>query len=94
MGVDKRTTLLFWNICMRLIHDNTSTPSLLIWLQLKHGHEVSTDALFCLVALGSLSTDKQVSQFSPELGSGWSALVGSNWKPKISLFSMSKVRFK
>ena len=33
---NKRRTFWFWNICTRLIHDITSTPSLYIWLQLKH----------------------------------------------------------
>ena len=50
-------------------------------------HQVSTDASFRLVVIGSLSADEQVSQLLPELGWGWNALVGSNWKPKISLFS-------
>ena len=75
---------LFWNICTHWIHDNTSTLSLLIWLQLKHMHQVSTDALSHLVVLGSISADEQVSQLLPELGiRGWSASVGSNWKPKL-----------
>ena len=43
-------------------------------------HQVSTDDSFRLVVLGLLSADEQVSQLSPELESGWSALVGSNWK--------------
>ena len=60
-------------------------------------HQVSTDASFRLVVLGSLSADEQVSQLSPELGSGWSALVGSNWKPKTSIKTFNKedwVKFK
>ena len=72
-----------------------------IWMQFKHMHQISADALLCVVVLGSLSAEEQVSQFSPKLESGWrallEALLDSNWKPKISLFSMSKTqkrRFK
>ena len=93
MGVNIRTTFLFWNIHTRLIHDNTSTPPLLIWLQLKHMHQGSTDALLCLVVLGSLSADEQISQISPEFGiRDWSALVDSNRKPKTSLYRSSHQR--
>ena len=60
-------------------------------MQLKHMHQVSADASFRVVVLGSLAADEQVSQFLPELESGWRALLGSNWKIKISLFSMSKI---
>ena len=59
----------------------------MIWLQLKHMRQVSTDA-----CSSALSTDKQVSQRSSELESGWSDLVDSNWKPKISLFFMPKTQ--
>ena len=55
MGGNKSATVLVWNIRPRLTHDNTNTPSLLIWLQLKHMHKVSTY--------------EQVSQLSPELES-------------------------
>ena len=40
-----------------------------IWMQLKHMHKVSADASFCVVALGSLSADEQVSQLLPKLES-------------------------
>ena len=43
-------------------------------MQLKHMHKVSADASFCVVALGSLSTDEQVSQLLLELESGLRAL--------------------
>ena len=55
-------------------------------------HRVSTDASFRLVMLVSLSANEQVSQFLPELESGWSTLVGSDGKPKASLFSISKTQ--
>ena len=53
-------------------------------------YHVSAGASFRVAVFGSLSADEQVSQFSPELESGWRALVGSNCKPKISLFSNVK----
>ena len=43
-------------------------------MQLKHMHKVSADASFCVVALGSLSADEQVSQLLLELESGLRAL--------------------
>ena len=66
--VNKCATFFFWNIHTRLIHDNKSSPSLLYSnIQLKHIHQVSPDASFRVVVLGSLSADEQVSQFLPEL---------------------------
>ena len=35
-------------------------------MQLKHMHQVSADASFRVVVLGSLAADEQVSQFLPE----------------------------
>ena len=61
-------------------------------MQLKHIQQVSADASFHVVALGLLSDDEQVSYLLPELKSGWMALVGSNWKSKISLLSVSKTQ--
>ena len=70
-------TFLFWNVHTCLIQDNRSTPSLLVfdyswnsWL-----HQVSTDVLFWLKMIGSLSADEEISQLSAELESGWSTLV-------------------
>ena len=104
--VNKCTTFLFWNIRTCLIHYNKHSFVVSIWIQLKHMDQVSAGASFRVVMLGSLSADEQVSQFLPELESGWRALVGSNivyrnthcvsidygsnWKPKISLFSNVK----
>ena len=48
-------------------------------------YQVSTDASFGIVVLGSLSADEQVCQLLPELESDWNACVGSNWKPKTPL---------
>ena len=53
-------------------------------------HQSLTDISFGLAVLGSLSTDEQVFELLPEPESGWSVLVGSNLKSKVSLFSMSK----
>ena len=44
--------------------------------------------------LRTLSADGKIFQLLSELESGWSALVGSSWKPKISLFSMSNSQKK
>ena len=43
-----------------------------------------------MIRFDGLSADEKISQLPPELESSWSSLVGSNWKPKISLFSMPK----
>ena len=42
--------------------------------------------------LSLLSANEKISQLLPELESGWSHLVDLNWKPKISLFSVSKTQ--
>ena len=44
--------------------------------------------------LSSLSANEKISQLLPELESGWSPLVGLNWKPKISLFCVKNSKMK
>ena len=51
--------------------------------------------------LSSLSANEKISQLLPKLESGWSPLVGLNWKPKRFHYSLcqklkdeAQVRFK
>ena len=61
-----------------LIHDNISTPLLLIfgYSWTTSWNLVPKDASFRLKVLGSLSTDEQISQLSLEPESGWKTLLG------------------
>ena len=92
LWVNKCTTSLFWNIRTCFIHVNTGTPSLLVlgYSWNTWWHKLSTDASFRLKMLSSLFADEKISQLSPEFESGLNVLVGSNWKPETSIFSISK----
>ena len=87
-------TLLFFKKALNEVKASGLQHSFVagIWIQMKHMHQVSTDALFCLVVLGSQSADEEVFQFLPDIESGICTLLGSNLKPKISLFSISKTQ--
>ena len=81
---------------MYSIYENTSTPSFLVFDYSWNTwwNQASTDTSFRLKVIGSLSADWQSSQLLPELESGWIILVGSNWKPKISLIHVKNPKKK